>query len=32
MIIDTKTRIAIDRSGKTYNAEELLFHTGEVVE
>lgn len=32
MTINEETKIAIDHSGKTYNAEELVFHTGEVVE
>lgn len=32
MIIDKDTKIAVDGSGKTYNAAELLYHTGEVVE
>lgn len=32
MKINMETKIAIDNSGKKYNAEELVFHTGEVVE
>lgn len=32
MTIDESTKIAIDKSGKKYNADELVFHTGEVVE
>lgn len=32
MTISEKTKIAIDKSGKTYNAEELVFQTGEIVE
>ena len=32
MTINMETKIAIDGSGKTYNAAELLYHTGEVVE
>lgn len=32
MTISEETKIAIDNSGKKYNAEELAYHTGEVVE
>ena len=31
MTISEETKIAIDNSGKKYNAEELAYHTGEVV-